>query len=51
MRLLAGIILIAASLAVPLQASAQTEAAGLAHVVDGDTIHLTTADAGKVVKV
>lgn len=52
MRLLAGIILIAASsLAVPLQASAQTEVSGVAHVIDGDTIHLTTAEAGKIVKV
>lgn len=51
MRLFAGIILIAAGLAVPLQASAQTAVSGLAHVIDGDTIHLSTPDAGKVVKV
>ncbi|OZA27101.1 MAG: hypothetical protein B7X93_09760 [Hydrogenophilales bacterium 17-61-9] len=51
MRLLAGIILIAASLAVPISAHAQTEVSGVAHVIDGDTIHLTTAEAGKIVKV
>jgi endonuclease YncB( thermonuclease family) len=51
MRLLAGIILIAASLAVPLQAQAQTEVAGRAHVIDGDTLHLSTSEAGKPVKV
>ena len=52
MRLLAGIILIAASLAVPISsAHAQAEVSGVAHVVDGDTIHLSTSEAGKVVKV
>lgn len=51
MRLFAGIILIAASLAVPISAHAQAEVVGLAHVIDGDTIHLATPDAGKVVKV
>ena len=51
MRLFAGIILIAASLAAPFTAHAQAVVAGTAHVVDGDTIHLATGEAGKVVKV
>lgn len=51
MRLLAGIILITASLAVPLQASAQNEVSGVAHVVDGDTVHLATPGSDKIVKV
>ncbi len=51
MRLLAGIILIAASLAAPFTAHAQAVVAGTAHVVDGDTIHLAISEAGKVVKV
>jgi endonuclease YncB( thermonuclease family) len=50
MQLLAGIVLIAASLALPLQACAQTDVSGAAHVVDGDTIHLSAAGPG-VVKV
>lgn len=53
MRLLAGIILIAACAVAlgPIQAHAQTEVSGIAHVLDGDTIHLSASEAGKVVKV
>jgi hypothetical protein len=39
----------------PIQAHAQTqpwaEVSGLAHVIDGDTLHLSTSEAGKPVKV
>lgn len=51
MRLVAGIILVMASLAMPLRAQAQIGVSGVAHVIDGDTIHLTTDEAEKVVKV
>lgn len=57
MRLLASAMLIAAcAIALgPIQAHAQVqprvEVSGVAHVIDGDTIHLSTSEAGKVVKV
>ncbi len=57
MRLLASAMIIAACAVAlgPIQAHAEaqprTEVAGLAHVIDGDTLHLSTPDAGKVVKV
>ncbi len=50
MRLLTRFVLIAAVSVVSLQALAQVAVSGIAHVVDGDTIHLTT-EAGKLVKV
>jgi micrococcal nuclease len=50
---LVGILLIAATLAAPIQAQARSpsEVSGLAHVVDGDTIHLAVPCSDKVVKV
>lgn len=55
MRLFASAMLIAACAAVlaPIQAHAQprTEVTGRARVIDGDTIHLTSPDGGKIVKV
>lgn len=57
MRLLASAMLIAACAVAlgPIHAHAQaqprTEVAGLAHVIDGDTIHLSTPEVGKLVKV
>lgn len=58
-RSLASAMLIAACAATamlgPIQAHAEaqprTEVAGLAHIIDGDTLHLATSEAGKVVKV
>lgn len=55
MRLFASALLIAACAAVlapiPAHAQPRTEVAGLAHVIDGDTIHLTVPDIDKPVKV
>lgn len=53
MRLFASAMLITVCAVVldPIQAHARAEVSGVAHVIDGDTIHLTTADAGKLVKV
>lgn len=55
MRLLTGFIHLAAAAAIfsaaSMPALAQEAVSGRAHVIDGDTIHLTTPDAGKVVKV
>lgn len=54
MRLLAGFIHLAAAAAIfsaaSMPALAQEAVSGRAHVIDGDTLHLTTPDAGKVVK-
>jgi endonuclease YncB( thermonuclease family) len=55
MRLLAGFIHLAAAAAILLAASmpalAQVAVSGRAHVIDGDTLHLSTSEAGKPVKV
>lgn len=51
MRLIAGLTLALAIVAVPVHARAEAEVSGIVHVVDGDTIHLSVSGAGKVVKV